>query len=269
MNAITYSINTLKYVIPKRILEVVFLPYNSFGRMYSSRNIDELILDNVIRGRVLVDLNLLGGTQAVIPLEGLSYEKPDNLSTIINIPKSRTDGKSINSVLNVSFVNPNMMSSLQSSNNMSWSKSSNSVAQSMLQAFDTIPIVSTARVQLIAENTILIRENVIISNNCYLRCVLENDEELNNIPLRAQMHFSKLVEYAVKSYIYNQYIVELDVGELQGGVTLGKFKEIVESYADAEQNYKDYLVEKWEAVAFMSDDNSYSRFIGLVVGTNR
>jgi hypothetical protein len=269
MNAIQHSVNNIKYVVPRPILDKVFLPYNAFGRIYTSKNIDELIINNVIKARVLVDCNLIGGTSAVIPLEGLPYEKPDNISTAVRIPKDRTEGKSINSVLNVSFINPLAVSSLQSANRACGSTAVNAVSQALAQSFDTIPIVSTSRVQLIAENTILIRDNVILSSNCFLRCVLANDDELNNIPLRAYRHFSNLVEYAVKSYIYNEFIIELDQGVLQGGFNIGAFKNIIESYSDAEQNYKDYLREKWEVVSAMSDSQNYERFIGLIVGSNR
>lgn len=269
MNAIRKAISELHFRIPRPILDKVFLPYNAFGRIYTSQNVDELIINNVIKARVLVDCNLIGGSQVVIPLEGLPYEKPDNISTAVRIPKDKTEGKSINSVLNVSFVNPLAVSSLQSANRACGNNSTNAVAQALMQSFDTIPITSTARVQLIGENTILIRDNIILSSNCFLRCILANDDELNNIPLRAYRHFCNLVEYAVKSYIYNEFIIELDQGVLQGGFQIGAFKNIIEGYSDAEQNYRDYLREKWEVVAAMSDSVTYDRYIGLIVGSSR
>ena len=138
--------------------------------------------------------------------------------------------------------------------------------QALVASYDKIPMTSTARCQLIAENTILIRDSIGFAPNGWLRCVLANDENLGNIQLRSYKHFSQLVEYAVKSYIYNELIINLDQGELQGGQTIGVFKEIIQGYSDAEQNYKDYLTDVWEAVAFMNDSEGYSRYVRLILG---
>jgi hypothetical protein len=138
-----------------------------------------------------------------------------------------------------------------------------------LSAFDKIPHTSTSRVQLIAENTILIRDGTAIPQNSFLRCVLANDDNLSNIQLRSYRHFSNLVELAIKSYIYNELVVQIDVGEIRYGQVLGVFKEIVTSYADAEVNYRDYLTETWEKVAFMNDDESHLRYLKLLIGGNR
>ncbi len=272
MNVIQKAVDEIKYRIPKAILEKAFLPYNAYGRVYNSTNIDEQIKNNVIRARVLIDCNLIGGTQAVIPLEGLAFEKPTDVTTVIHIPKDRTQGKSINSVLNVAFISPQSVAALSGSLPSIRSYNSNATMQAvqgMMQAFDTIPVVSTARVQLIGENTILIKDNIILSPTSFLRCVLANDDELTNIQLRSYRYFANLVEYAVKSYIYNELIINMDQGQLQGGATLGIFKEVISGYSDAEQNYRDYLKDVWEVVAFQNDFESYERYIKLITGGNR
>jgi hypothetical protein len=275
MNVIRKSIDEVKYRIPKAILEKVFLNYGTYNRYVTPTNIDDQILNLVIKSRVLVDCNLIGGTQAMIPLSGLSFDRTDLNETVINIPKSRTQGKSINSVLNVAFVSPTSTSagmgfgSFNSNNNMMNGSALMGSAKAALAAFDNIPLVSTATVQLLGENTILIRDNIQINQNCYLRCILANDEELSNIQLRSYKNFAKLVEFATKAYVYNNLIVEIDQGQLQGGVNLSIIKEIIGNYADAEQNYQDYLKDVWEVVAYMNDDASYSRYMKLVIGSNR
>jgi hypothetical protein len=77
-----------------------------------------------------------------------------------------------------------------------------------------------------------------------------------------------LVEFAVKAYIYNELIVDIDMGELQGGQQLGIFKQIVEGYADAEQNYQDKL-KSWMAISVMNDTPAFHRYLKLSVGANR
>jgi hypothetical protein len=275
MNVIRKSIDEVKYRIPKAILEKVFLNYGTYNRYVTPTSIDDQLLNLVIKARVLVDCNLIGGTQAMIPLSGLAFNRTDLNETVINIPKSRTQGKSINSVLNVAFVSPTSTSagmgfgSFNSSNSMMNGSALMGSTKAALAAFDNIPLVSTAKAQLLGENTVLIRDNIVINQNCYLRCILANDEELSNIQLRSYKNFAKLVEFATKSYIYNNLIVEIDQGQLQGGVNLSIIKEIISNYADAEQNYQDYLRDVWEVVAYMNDSPSYSRHMKLVIGSNR
>lgn len=273
MNAIRNALNNIKFTIPKQILEKAFMSYTKFGLQFQNSNIDEQIKSSVIIPRVLVDCDLVGGVMVMVPLAGLETEQVDGSNTVIRIPKSKTQGRSINSALSVCFVDPTMGGSIgnmsQSVNYNSGGMASTAATAAALAAMDIIPIVSTARVQLIGENVILIKDNIVLSPSCYLRCMLANDQEMSNIPLRSYIHFNKLVEYAVKSYIYNEMIVSIDQGQLMGGVQLGAIKEIISGYSDAEQNYQDYLRDVWTAVAFMSDDTSYNRFAKLLVGGNR
>ena len=74
---------------------------------------------------------------------------------------------------------------------------------------------------------------------------------------------------AVKSYIYNKLIVRLDAGEIFGGAQLGVFKTLIESYADSEANYKDYLEQKWAKITFMNDHVTHRRFLRLQIGSQQ
>jgi hypothetical protein len=129
-----------------------------------------------------------------------------------------------------------------------------------------MPQVSTARLQLVGENTLLIKDLITLPPNSQLRCILANDEEMSALPLRSYRYFINLCEYAVKSHIYNELIIDIDQDQLQGGAQLGIFKEIVQGYSEAEQNYNDYLNDVMEIVLFQSDDSQYNRLIKLVVG---
>jgi len=277
MSAIGYAIDQIKHRIPRAILEKVFIRKTFDWRTTVNTNIDEQILLNVIKARVLVDCNLVGGTQVLIPLDGLPFDKPNDFTTVIHIPKTRTQGRSINSVLHVAFLNQSLVSSYASTSsvggNNQYNSSENSAvmgaAVGMMAAMDKIPITSTANVQLISENTIMIKDVVSIPSNGYLRCILDNDENLNHIQPRSYPAFAKLVEFAVKAYIYNELIIQVDAAELQGGQTLGIFKTILEGYSDAEQNYEDYLREKFTAISLMQDSDSYRRLIKLTIGGHR
>ena len=50
---------------------------------------------------------------------------------------------------------------------------------------------------------------------------------------------------------------------------LGKFKDIIEEYSDANELYETYLTEKWQKISFCNDRESYGRFVKLIVGGPR
>jgi hypothetical protein len=230
----------------------------------------------VIRPRVLVDCNIVGGVMALIPLDGLPADKPNHVTTIIHIPKTRTNNKSIISVSNVNYYDLGVSGlysgaagyGYNSSIDMGENTAAMNSALGIMASLDRIPITSTSDAQLVAENTIMIKDVFAMPPSAVLRCTLENDDQLSNIQPRSYHDFFQLVEFAVKAHIYNELIVDIDMGELQGGQTLGIFKQIVEGYADAEQNYQDKL-KAWMAISIMNDTPAFHRFIKLTVGANR
>jgi len=276
MNAINKAINDVKYFIPREILDKAFIDrsYSYFNT--ENTNIDEQIRQKVIKQRVIVDTNLVGGKQAVIPLSGLKLETFDNLTTIVHVPKVVTNNRTILSVLDVAFISAAMLNqqaggygAMQASNPVDGQALDNGALMSamtaVMNAGGKLPVVSTADAELVGENTVMIR-GVTLVQNMFLRCMLSNDEELNDIHPRSIIDFSKLVELAVKSYIYNKLIVRLDTGEIFGGAQLGVFKTLIEGYADAEANYKDFLEQRWAKVTFINDHVGYRRFLRTLVG---
>lgn len=274
MNAIQYALNNLKFTVPRAILEKTFLSAGYHWR--STTTVDEQITSLVIRPRVLVDCNLIGGTQALIPLAGLEEDHPGDTQTVIHIPKSRTQGRSINSVLNVSFLSAAMLSAWSGSNMVgstgSYAAGENtalmSAMQGMMSAFDKIPLTSTAKVQLIAENTILVRDTFNLPVNAYLRCVLAQDENLSGLQLRTFPLFAQAVQFAVKAYIHNELVIDMDKGELKGGQSLGTIKEVVDGYADANQNYMDHMSDVMAPALFCNDNVTFHRYLKLAIGGN-
>jgi hypothetical protein len=216
----------------------------------------------------MVDCNLVGGTEAIIDLDGLLFERTNDYTSVYRIPKDRTDGRSIQSVLNITFSDPTKVSSYGIAAGVQ-NTTMLQAGSAVMDAMGQLPVTSTARVSLIGENVVMVRDTVVLPANIYLRCILENDDQLSNIQLKSYVHFSNLVTYAVKAFIYNEYIVEMDMGELHGGQQLGVFKSIIEGYADAEELYQTYLVEKWQKVALMNDIESWTRLLRTVLGGPR
>jgi hypothetical protein len=279
MNPIAKAIQEVKYTIPLEILEKAFIDGSRYWRPTLLNSLEAQIENLVVRPRVLIDMNLISGQEVLVPLEGLIFERPYQYTTVISIPKSRTQQRRINSVRNVTFFNVAAIGGLYgglsglSSNVPGLAAEDNtaavSVTASLMASFDKIPQTSTSHVSLIAENTILINDGLMIPSNSFLRCALETDENLSSLPLRSYRYFSTLVTHAVKAYIYNLLVIKMDKGEIFFGAELGRFKEIVDSYVDSNQNYMDFLREKMESTLLMSDEASYNRYIKMVVGGQR
>ena len=264
MNVCAKSIEDLKFKIPRRILEAVFIERNSNWRQ-SQYNIDENIMSTVVRPRILVDCNLVGGAEVYIPLEGVPKERVNDYTSVYRIPKNKTQGRSILSVSNITFSDPTRMSSMGTG-----ATQGNSMllraGQAVMDAMGNIPLTSTANVQLIAENVVMVRDTIVLPANIYLRCTIANDENMTHIQPRSYRHISKLVEYGVKSYIYNYLVIEMGSTMLQGGQDLGIFKDIVDSYSDSEELYETHLREVIEKVQFMNDNTTYTRFLKSIIG---
>lgn len=267
MNPVLKALTEVKFRIPPEILNIVFVKRLARWRD-TPASVDEQIMALVMRPRVLIDCDIVGGREIWICLDGLRTGGDEMYESVYRIPKDRTNGASITAVLNVSFSDPSRISAAgvaaNGQNNMMLQG-----GQAVMDAMGSIPQTSTARIELIGENVVLINDVMTMPANAYLRCLVANDENLNNIQLRSYHHYAKLVEFAVKSYIYNTYVIDLDIGELRGGQTLGRIKDIVDSYADAEENYQTYLREKWTKVAYMNDRERYTRTLRMIIGGNR
>lgn len=267
MNPISQAISQIKFRIPKRLLEEAFANRTRSWRA-AAVNIDEAIRNQVIRPRVLVDCNLHGGTETWIGLEEVDYERTDDYTTVYRIPKEKTQNRSIIAVLNVTFTDALRASAFGITGGCDTSTELQA-AQAVMDAHAAIPQTSTAKVTLIGENTVMVRDSMVLPPNIYLRCILANDENLSHLHYRSYPQFIKLCEHAVKAYIYNKLVIEVDVGEIQGGQVIGAIRTILDSYADQEELYQDYMINTFQRVLFMNDDESYSRMQKMLVGGYR
>lgn len=267
MNILKKALDDLKYNIPGEILRIAFQDNTNWRQAPVS--IDSIILNKVIRNRVLIDANLVGGEMVLIPLNDVTVRYLDTYTSVYEIPLEKTFFRNIISLLSVSYL-PTLFSGspMGGGVGMFQPTSVNDVSSAslrMMNSFANLPPVSTAFIELVGDNTVLIRNEMRISQAYVLRCIIGNEENLNNISIRSFQNFSRLCELAVKSYIYNNMIIKLDTAYLQGGQELGAIKSIIEGYSDSEQMYRDYLNEVWRPVAFMNDTQSHIRHIKMMV----
>ncbi len=256
MNPIQKAIQDITFKIPMEVLRQVFIDkrYNVINYPVS---VESQILAKVVKPRVLVDCNLVGGIQVEISLSTAKKMYDDGSHQIYVIPKTATMGRSIISVMSIGFNENKATSTYQTTSSL--------IRESLnvLDAANGYEVNSTSSVSLIEENTIHVESESILSSNASLRCIVSNDPEMQNLNPRTIPAFSKLVEYAVKSYIYNQSMISIDTARLHGGQSLGVYRDIVEGFADSEELYQEYLTTRFKKILFCDDKESYYRHIKL------
>lgn len=272
MNPITKALSDISYRIPREILIEVFSPKSYFWRDQPI-NYEEQIRNMVIKSRVMVDCDLVGGTEVLISLYGVPSQtlSTDRLVTVYNIPKDKTQGRSITSVISLAYVNGPSAAYMNAANSFDACTVTdlNIAAKAVMDAASSLPLPSSAKVQLIGENTVMIKDTIAVAGTGLLRCILANDENFSHLQIRSIPAFSRLCELAVKSYIYNNYTIKIDRARIEGGAEIGRFREIVDGYSDAEEMYQDYLKNVWTKVAFMNDRETFERFTKMMIGAYR
>lgn len=269
MNPIVKALDEIKYRIPIQILQLAF-QRDEWNYYNPNLSMDEQIRLKVINPRILFDLDMVGGEQVTIPLDGLQPLSADSGFIVYQIPSERTYNRTIVSVLSIGYLSNNALPGWGCAGGASSFLSGMSAnplinsTQRIADSMSVLPPVSNATAEIIGHNTIIIRDTR-ITGSYYVRCILSHEENLNTIKLRSFPNLSKLCELAVKSYIYNKLIVRIDQAFLQGGQELGRVKEIIDSYSDSEELYQTYLRETMAKVSVMNDNISYERLIRIQV----
>lgn len=267
MIAIKKAVDEIKYSIPMEILQQVFVKPSKHWRD-APASLDDAIISTVIRPQVMVDMDLVGGTEVYIPLWMSPSKLVDLYMTVYNIPKDLTQGRSITSAISVSYISSGELSSVPGFQTFD-SCSVTPVLQAGQAAFESMNSIentSTANVSLIGDNVVLVQDVATSVGYGFLKAIIANDSNLGNIQLRSIPVFTELCELACKAYIYNQLVIKMDRGIIYAGHELGAFMNEVNKYADARTMYKEHLKTKWTKVAFMNDSNRFKNHITNFVG---
>lgn len=272
MNALIYAINEIKNTIPFQLLHAgMMIDEEEFTVNLTS--LEEKILRKVLRKRVLLDANIVGGVETIIPLNNINPTFSEYFYTIYNIPSELVMNREIISALSLSYLPVNSsagqlgafygMNGVQGNTGFTPIQNYNpvmSVADRIGNSAASTGVLSNAHVEIVAHNTLLVYANYRALTNFGVRVVLENDNNLNNIQPRSYKNLGILCTLATKAYLYNKLIIPINSGQLAGGQDLGMFKSILENYSSAEEDYNTYLREVWGAVAFMNDVQRFNRF---------
>lgn len=268
MNPVKKALDEIKFTIPAEVLRIAFQDQRN-GWRSAPISLDEQITEQILRPRVLVDANLVGGKMANISLSGLTPIYVDPLYHVYEIPPDRTMNMTILSILSISpFAYPYTASIASQGFRAGASFQSSDVdsaAQRVSDSVSNIPVISSSQIELVGHNTISITGNLRGMGSYELRCIMENDENLNNISVRSYPAFAKLCILATKAFIYNKLVIRIDQAYLQNGQELGSIKSYIESLSDAEEMYQTQLRDVWRVVSVMNDRPYNRRLISLMV----
>lgn len=272
MDVLTYLISRVKQEIPVQIIERVFNPREIRSVRTApnlgfniARSIEAAIHEKIIDGRVRPDLDIVGGTTLEIPLTQIPFETLDDpnaweerFNVIYRIPKSYTNGREITSVQALMFgVNSQTGSSTYTQGAYPYGNGTGTVMQnqlqSMLSAVSPIAVTQSAQATVVGPNTILIMDWIPLLRTAYMKVTVGYDSHFTSIARAYWLPLSKLVVLATKAWIHTNYLLEMGENELRYGSELGDFRNIVDSYSEANVLYMEYLETQWKKKALLAD----------------
>lgn len=263
MNPIQKALSDIRFKIPIEVLKYTYLNQALGCNLSQAYSLDERITDEVLRFKVLSDMNLIGGTEVLIPIHMHLQQRVDLNRAVYFIPKEYTNGRRIVSALSVTYYagQPMLQHTYSGQQNLM-----NGTVNALWTSNTPVPQVSTARCWLVAENTVYVEDSQRIPDVVMLRCWVENPSDLSHLALPSIRPFSRLCMYATKADIYNKNYIRLGEAYLDGGSEISQYRDVIEGYSDAIDTYEDYFDEVWGAVSRFSDKESTRRAIRLAVG---
>lgn len=275
MNPIDLAIQYIKREIPSLILQEVFTPrtYNparteSYRDNAPGHSLEHQLESLIVRGWVAIDLNLCSGTTDHLDLSGAQVDQIDPWNRVYTIPDRVTGGRTITSVYSVSFSEGGYESAVMNNGVDARCGSSEfmSSARGVLDSHRTVPLISTARVQLVGHNIVLISDNIIDARRLWLHCQLSHEPDFTNISAAYRMTFAQLAVLAAKAYIYRELPIRIEEGMIRSGGTISRVREYVDNYSDAITMYYELLDEKWKVQGFMNDKHKYRNYLTMIAG---
>ena len=271
-NAINHALSFIRRKIPKEILDIVFSPRlseNNRRYRFNASSIDAQIREKVIDGIVMQDTNNFGIKEVLVPIGDLPREPVSSFGL--------QDGRSITSPLSVTISPYGTQGALPTGSVPgTWGNAVTAcgvnayttVARDIMTGNAPLPLNQTAHVHLIGENTIYV-EDAMPMSNLSLRCLVNSDPELTWLNPAYYLIFGQLCVWACKGYIYNNYSIALDEGQIKFGVNINQFKNLVDGYSDAFDNYEQMIEEKWRKVMVMNDKQRSLRVIAGIAGARQ
>lgn len=228
--------------------------------------IEEQIRLKVIEGRVAIDMNVVGGTEVTLPMRYAEREMVDAWNIIYRFDRRFTGGRRITSVLEMTY---GMTQALGTGGSPGYDSRASQYmlnSRNLLRASTGVGTLSTSYVQLVGPNAVLVNDVNQVVGDSLLRARVSHEANFNDIAAPYWHDFGELVIRAVKSYIWSQLVIDIDENQIRGGATIGRIREIVDQYADAEQMYMEFLTTDWHKIRILSDPQQMRKIGKWILG---
>lgn len=268
MNPMQYALNEIRQRIPVQLLQQGF-PSLGTGFDNTVVSLDERIRSTVLETRVITDINLLGGTEANLPLSSATVDRVDDFTYVYRLDDRATQGRHVTQVFNLGYgpygvFGSGAIGSTYGNNTI------NQMTQNINNASMGITLVSTSHLSLIGHNTFMVRFPGVPANyiggdrTLWVRCRIADDGYLSSIRPNAYPVFADLCVLAVKAYLYNSLAISIDEGAIRTGQVLGVIREMLWNMQEAESLYQEAR-RKWQGVAVAQDPIQYRNFLSLQI----
>lgn len=275
MSPIQYALSEINNVIPKELLKRAFSPpsrFDAFTRGRTPNMIEDRIRSEVIDNRIRNLINLKGSQEIQISLAGLEIITDNNgLGWYCHIPKTLTQGRRIVSVRSI-YMGPQILgmgiSNMHNFGPVVGRCKDDMYLQMGRELMDNnapMNLTHTNAVYLIEENTIYCEDRM-IHGGLYLRCNVEADEEFGFLTGAYLRPFAELCVLATKAYIYKTLDITMDKGAIESGAEVGKIREWLDKYSDAEEQLQEYIQTTWLKVQGMADKVKRYNYLHMITG---
>ena len=240
-STIEHMLKEVKRLIPRELLNEAFLANNN-----TQRSLDGLIKETIIVDTVLRHCNLYAGKIKKITLLADWIENIDASATITyvgncsvyRIPPEAREYRDIIYAIDIVYPYEHIFTDPYIG------QGQHSLLSRTNELFEsTFSVGNATPIPIVKEDNIIVLEPPQPHHiDWILVCMLSYNSQFTNIKPNVVDSLCKMAVYATQSYIYNQLKIKIDTARIHLGHELGSFKETVESYADAEEKYREALL---------------------------
>ena len=243
--AMNIALTRIKHNIPEEILTEAF-KVSDDKYLQVPIPIFEKIKKYVIRDRVLLDCDLVGGDPTKIPIVINYYEQTKEYYqngifiapqyAVYRIPPEARNNLPIADVMGLSLDAGTGNFSSGGGGASVWGFSEQVLSSRTLSNATIMPIP-----RLLSFDLVKITPAQMAHTDFVLECRLSYGEDFQNMNSSAIDPWAELCVWATKAYVYNRLKIRIDRAYITGGSDLPTMKEIVDGYADANERYKELL----------------------------
>lgn len=273
MDAIGYALKEIRAKIPLQILSQGLKLKEDIDE--EGFSLDGKIVHRIIKEEVMMRTKMLDGIEMLIPLNTVKPRFDRYRNAVFTIPKEMTLGRDIIAVRGVSTVpldgnngyvgDMSFLANYGLGTNINSCERGTEVGRAAAKVYNShrsAPIDYNHRTSLIGPNMIKVQAlQNFYTVNLAVNVLVEQDGEMNHLQPASYIHFAKLCVMKAKAILYNNLIIEIDMGKLDGGQELGAFARILESYETADEEFDMFLNDQWKRVAFLNNQQRTNRLI--------